>query len=77
MPVKSPISEFCDARGITGQVKSAFGAYIRAVYADKFKMNESGETVHVILNRMSQEDLSDAWMDFVRDLSNYLTQSPK
>lgn len=77
MPVKSPISEFCDARGITGQVKSAFGAYIRASYAEKFHMNESGETVHVVMNRMSQEDLADAWLDFVKDLASYLTQRPK
>lgn len=77
MPIKSTISEFCDSRGITGQIKSAFSAYIRAVYADKFGMKESGETVHVILNRMSQADLSDAWQDFVKDLAKYLAQSPE
>lgn len=71
--LKSPISEFCDARGISGQIKSAFGAYIRAQYADKFRMSESGETVHLILNRMSQDDLDAAWQDFVKDLSKHLT----
>lgn len=74
MALKSPISQFCDARGITGQIKSAFSAYIRAVYADKYNMKESGETVHVILNRMSQADLEDAWQDFVKDLAKHLTQ---
>lgn len=77
MPLKSPISDFCDNRGITGQIKSAFSAYIRAVYADKYNMKESGETVHVILNRMSQEDLADAWQDFVKDLAKHLTQRPE
>ena len=73
MPIKSPISEFCDSRGISGQLKSAFGAYIRSMYADKFKMSEGGETVHLILNKMSQEDLEAAWQDFVKDLARHLT----
>lgn len=77
MSLKSPISTFCDERGITGQIKSAFGAYIRAKYAEKFHMNEGGETIHVLLNRMSQEDLSDAWQDFVKDLAKHLTQRPE
>jgi hypothetical protein len=77
MPLKSNVSEFCENRGITGQVKSAFSAWIRARYADKFGMKESGETVHVILNRMSQDDLADAWLDFVQDLSSHLTKSLK
>lgn len=74
MSIKSPLSEFCDARGISGQIKSAFGAYIRSYYADKFRMSESGETVHVIINRMSQDDLDAAWQDFVKDLAKYLTK---
>lgn len=77
MPVKSNLSEFCEARGISNQIKTSFGAYIRSVYAQKFMMNENGETVHLIMSRMSQEDLEDAWQDFVRDLAKYLTQSPK
>jgi hypothetical protein len=77
MSIRSPLSEFCDARGISGQIKSAFGAYIRSVYSQKFLMSESGETVHLIVNRMSQEDLDDAWQDFVKDLAKYLTQRPK
>ena len=70
---KSPITIFCESKGITGQIKSAFAAYIRAYYATKFRMNEAGETVHVILNRMSQDDLETAWLDFVKDLKDHLT----
>lgn len=77
MPIKSPISEFCDARGVSGQIKSAFGAYIRSYYAQKFGFSEGGETIHVIVNRMSQDDLEAAWQDFVKDLAKYLTQGPK
>lgn len=77
MPVKSNLSEFCEGRGITNQIKTAFGAYIRSVYAQRFLMNENGETVHIVMSRMSQEDLADAWQDFVKDLANYLTQRPE
>jgi hypothetical protein len=72
----SPLSEFCTARGITGQIKSAFGAYIRAQYSKKFALSESGETVHLILNKMSQEDLEAAWQDFVKDLAKYINSMP-
>ena len=75
MTLQSPLTEFCKARGISGQLKSAFGAYIRSVYAEKFRLGESGETVHLILNRMAQDDLERAWQDFVNDLAKHLTQS--
>jgi hypothetical protein len=74
--MKSPLSEFCDERGISGQIKSAFGAYIRSEYAQKFMMKESGETIHLILNRMSQEDLADAWQNFVKELAKYINSTP-
>ena len=72
MSIKSPISAFCETRGISGQIKSAFAAYIRAHYASKFGMSENGETVHIILNRLSQEDLEMAWQDFVKELAKHL-----
>lgn len=75
MPIKSPLSEFCDKRGIPNQIKNSFGAYIRAYYADRFKMSESGETIHLILNRMSEDDLELAWQDFVKDLAKYIKES--
>ena len=73
MSLKSPLSEFCEKKGINNKIKNSFGAYIRSTYADKFKMNFEGETVHLILNRLSQEDLEAAWQDFVKDLAKYLT----
>jgi len=77
MPEKSSLTKFCESRGISDKLKTAFGAYLRSVYADKYHMKESGETIHFIINKMSEEDLSDAWQDYVRDLAAYLTQRPK
>ena len=73
MPIKSPISEFCDSRGISGQLKSAFGAYIRSMYAYKFKMGSDSETIHLVLGRLSQEQLEEAWQDFIKELARHLT----
>lgn len=72
MPTKSPLSEFCDARGMSERIKLAFGMYIRTVYAQKFRMNPNGETVHLIMGKLSQEDLAEAWQDFVKDLAEHL-----
>lgn len=77
MSLKSPLSVFCEKRGISSvQIKSAFGAYIRSKYSEKFGMSEVGETVHLIVNRMSQEDLEDAWQDFVKDLAKHINSKP-
>lgn len=73
--IESPITQFCKRKGIPSKIQSAFGAYIRHHYASKFNMKESGETIHIVLNRMSQDDLEDAWMDFVKDMSKQLPTS--
>ena len=72
MPIKSPLSEFCDNRGMSERIKLAFGMYIRTVYAQKYRINPNGETVHIVMGKLSQEDLSDAWQDFVKDLAAHL-----
>ena len=69
----SPISRFCKKRKIDGRMKDAFSAWIRSTYAEKFRLGKDGETVHVLLNRLSDDDLEDAWKDFTKDLKNYLT----
>ena len=70
----SPISRFCEKRKIDGRMKDAFSAWIPSTYADKFRLSSSGETVHLILGRMSDDDLEDAWKDFTKDLKKYLTE---
>ena len=75
--MKSPISEFCDVRLISDSLKNSFSAYIRSEYSRRFKMSMDGETVQLLLGRMSQEDLEDAWKDFTNELAKYLTQQTK
>lgn len=75
--MKSPISEFCDSRLISDSLKHSFSAYIRSEYSRRFKMSLDGETVQLLLGRMSQEDLEDAWKDFTNELAKYLAQQTK
>jgi hypothetical protein len=72
--IKSPLSEFCDERGISGQIKSAFGAYIRSEYAQKFLLGSDSETVYLIIGKLTQEQLGELWQGFVLELSKYLTK---
>lgn len=74
---KSPLTEFCEKRHVPKQIQNAFGAYVRTYYAERFRMNSEGETVHLILGRMSQEDLEDAWQDFVKAIVRYLPSTQK
>lgn len=73
--IKSPLSEFCDEREISGQIKAAFGAYLRSVYSQKLLMGVESETIHLVIGRLTQEQLNDAWQDFVQDLAKYLTDN--
>lgn len=77
MTAQSSLTVFCDKRGISGQIKAAFGAYIRSVYAKRFLMSSDGETIHLMINQMDEEELQKVWAEFVKDLARYLTQSPE
>ena len=72
MSIKSPLSIFCDDRGMSERIKLAFGMYIRTTYAQKYRIKETGETIHLIMGKLSQEDLAAAWQDFVKDLAEHL-----
>lgn len=69
---KSPISEFCDSRGIPDTIKQAFSTYLKVEYARKFFLSESGETIHLVMGRLTQEQLEDAWQLFLKELVRYL-----
>jgi hypothetical protein len=73
--MKSPLSTFCEKRHISKQLQQAFGAYLRSHYAEKFRFAPDGETVHLIVGRMGEEDLKDAWQDFVKDIAKYLPKT--
>ena len=66
------IDEFCAKRAVSINMKEAFIAYIRSDYAHKYSMKPMGETSKLVVSKMSQEDLADAWKDFVMELARYI-----
>ncbi len=72
--MKSNLSEFCEQHGIPESIKAAFGTYLRTIYAKKFLLSDNGETVHLLIGRMTTEELETAWQEYVRELANWLTR---
>jgi len=73
MSLKSPLSEFAEELGIPENLKSAFGAYLKTEYANRFLLAKDGETIHLMLGRLTHDQLVDAWQMFVREMARYLT----
>lgn len=71
--LRSPVREFCEERGIPESMRNAFAAYLRSTYSLKFAMESEGETVRLIVARMTQEQLAEAWGYFVAEFKKYLT----
>lgn len=72
---QSPISEFCEERGIPVNIKIAFSAYVRSVYADKFLLRGDTDTVRIMVGRLTQEQVQDAWLEFTKELARHLKQT--
>lgn len=66
------IEEFCDKRKITKAVEAAFVTYCRSTYAQKFQMKD-GETIKSVVEKMTSEQVSDAWMSFVSEFRELLS----
>ena len=70
--IKSTISEFCEGRGIPENIRDAFSAYMRSVYADRYMLRHDTDTVRIMINRLTEEQLEQAWLEFVQDLKRFL-----
>lgn len=66
------IDDFCSARTISVNMKEAFMAYLRSDYARKYAMKPMGETSKLIVSKMSEDDLNDAWKEFVLEMARYI-----
>lgn len=69
----TPISQFCHDRGISKNIKDAFETYCRSTYATRFAMNDKGDTIKLIVSKMTMGQVEDAWQDFVRELKQNLS----
>lgn len=66
------ITDFCDKKGINANMKEAFMAYVRSDYASKYYLS-NGETTKLVVGKMNDEELEEAWKSFVNDFKKYLT----
>lgn len=65
------IEKFCDSKTVSENMKSAFYAYVRTVYARKYFLS-NGETTKLIVAKMNEAEVEDAWKDFVAEFKRYL-----
>ena len=68
------ISEFCMARGVSSKIEELFTSYCRSTYAEKFSLM-NGDTVKLIVSRMTEDQVLDAWTDFVSEMRSII-ESP-
>ena len=73
---KTAITEFCEERGIPDNLKDSFTAYLRTAYAEKFLMRRDSETVHMVVAKLTGEQVAQAWLMFVREFRRYLDPLP-
>lgn len=69
---KSPITNFCENKGIPRNMRDAFGAYVRTTYANRFDVAGDTDTIRLLVNRLSDEQMEQAWNEFVSDMRKAL-----
>jgi hypothetical protein len=69
---RSALTEFCEKRGIPDKLRDAFAAYARAVYADRFMLRGDTDTVRLMINRLTEEQMEQVWNQFLSDLRKIL-----
>jgi hypothetical protein len=66
------IDAFCETKGVSQHMKEAFQAYLRSTYAQKFLLS-NGESTKLIVGKMNDEELKQAWQGFVTDLKKLIS----
>ena len=70
------ISDFCEKRKIPIKIESAFRAYCKTDYAQRFALKE-GETIAKIVANLTDAQVLDAWDGFVVEFMKTLPQTEK
>lgn len=73
--MKSPISKFCEEKGVPNNIRDAFAAYSRSVYADRFLLRGDTDTVRLMINNLTQEQMESLWLEFISDLKRTLSSN--
>ena len=65
------IQKFCEDRKISNPLESAFIAYCKTGYAQRFELME-GDTISKIVSNLTDEQVLDAWNCFIVELKKVL-----
>lgn len=74
-PNHSPITEFCEKRNIPHNMRDAFSAYVRSVYADRFDIRVDTDTVRMLTNKLTEEQIEISWINFINDFKEIMPSS--
>ena len=72
--MKSFITEFCEKKGVPTSMRDAFAAYARSVYADRYLLRHDTDTVRLMINRLTDEQMEAVWVEFINDFRHILPQ---
>ena len=67
------VTKFCVNHHMSKHLEDAFFAYIRSTYSQKYGLR-NGETMKFAVGKLTDDEVEDAWTDFVRDFREYLTK---
>ena len=66
------IREFCEERKLSKPLEDAFTMYCRSDYADRYMIRTAGETTEMLVRKMTQSQVEEAWSKFVCEIKNLL-----
>lgn len=64
------ISMFCEQRGLPKRIEQAFIVYCKDLYASRFEINPTGDTITRLVGNLSTSELQDTWNNFIQDLKS-------
>jgi hypothetical protein len=69
---RSALTDFCNKRGVPGNMRDAFGAYARSLCAHRYELRSDTDTVRLLINNMTEQEMAQLWAEFVSDLRKIL-----
>lgn len=64
------VSQFCERIGLPIHIEQAFISYCQSLLASRYEMKPTGDTIKKFVAEMNENEILDAWQNFVRDVSN-------
>lgn len=72
---QSNLTEFCDERNLSDALRQAFLTYCKSMFASRYLMSPNGDTINKFVAEMTQEQVLDAWNQFIHDLKSIMPET--